>query len=43
MTEPTPGPTYRILTPRLCIRCWNPKDAAQLKTAVDESREHLKP
>jgi RimJ/RimL family protein N-acetyltransferase len=43
MTETILGPAYRILTPRLCIRCWNPIDAAQLKTAVDESREHLKP
>ena len=36
-------PAYRILTPRLCLRCWQPKDAAALKTAVDESREHLIP
>ena len=43
MTEPIPGPAYRILTPRLCLRCWNPEDAPALKAAVDASREHLKP
>jgi len=43
MTETIPGPAYRILTPRLCLRCWNPEDAALLKTAVDASREHLIP
>lgn len=37
------GPAYRILTSRLCIRCWNPADAPLLKDAVDASREHLKP
>lgn len=43
MTETIPGPAYRVLTPRLCIRCWQPADAAQLKAAVDASREHLIP
>jgi len=43
MTEKIPGPAYRILTPRLCIRCWHPADAARLKAAVDASREHLSP
>ncbi|MFN2149949.1 MAG: GNAT family N-acetyltransferase [Anaerolineales bacterium] len=43
MSEKIPGPAYRVLTPRLCIRCWQPSDAAQLKAAVDASREHLKP
>jgi RimJ/RimL family protein N-acetyltransferase len=38
-----PGPAYRILTPRLCIRCWHPADAAGLNAAVDASREHLIP
>ena len=37
------SPAYRILTPRLCIRCWQPEDAARLKAAVDVSREHLIP
>ena len=43
MNEKIPGPAYRLLTPRLCIRCWNPSDAAALKTAVEASREHLQP
>ena len=43
MSEKIPGPAYRLLTPRLCIRCWNPGDAAALKTAVEASREHLNP
>jgi RimJ/RimL family protein N-acetyltransferase len=43
MTETIPGPVYRILTPRLCIRCWHPDDAVKLKAAVDASREHLIP
>ncbi len=36
--NPTP---YRIATPRLVLRCWEPGDGAMLKAAVDESREHL--
>lgn len=43
MTDIVPGPAYRVLTPRLCIRCWNPADAVRLKVAVDASREHLRP
>ncbi len=43
MNKNIPGPAYRIITTRLCIRCWNPQDSAQLKAAVDVSREHLKP
>jgi RimJ/RimL family protein N-acetyltransferase len=38
-----PGPAYRILTPRLVLRCWQPADAPSLKAAVDESLEHLRP
>ncbi len=34
---------YRIETPRLILRCWNPEDAAVAKRAEDESREHLRP
>ena len=43
MTETIPGPAYRVLTPRLCLRCWNPADAPALKAAVDASREYLIP
>ncbi len=38
----TPAP-YRILTDRLCIRCWDPADAQLLKVAIDSSLEHLRP
>lgn len=43
MAQNQPGPAYRILTPRLVIRCWNPVDAPLLKEAVDSSIDHLKP
>jgi RimJ/RimL family protein N-acetyltransferase len=36
------GPAYRIVTPRLLIRCWQPQDAVKLKEAVDTSVEHLR-
>jgi len=34
------GPAYRIHTPRLVLRCWQPTDARLLKTAVDASLDH---
>lgn len=40
--EPTP-PAYRIVTPRLVLRCWDPRDAPLLKEAIDQSLEHLLP
>lgn len=36
-------PPYRILTERLVLRCWEPRDAPLLKEAVDNSIEHLLP
>ena len=36
-----PGPAYRIVTPRLVIRCWSPADAPLLQTAITESLPHL--
>jgi RimJ/RimL family protein N-acetyltransferase len=36
------GPAYRIVTPRLVIRCWDPADATMLKQAVDVSVDHLR-
>jgi RimJ/RimL family protein N-acetyltransferase len=36
-------PPYRIVTERLVIRCWEPKDASLLKEAVDSSIQHLLP
>jgi RimJ/RimL family protein N-acetyltransferase len=37
------GPAYRIVTERLVIRCWEPKDAVPLKLAIDGSLPHLRP
>ncbi|MBI5364084.1 MAG: GNAT family N-acetyltransferase [Planctomycetes bacterium] len=36
-------PAYRIHTPRLVLRCWDPRDAPLLKEAIDASLEHLLP
>jgi RimJ/RimL family protein N-acetyltransferase len=36
------GPAYRIETERLVIRCWEPEDAALLKSAIDASLDHLR-
>ena len=33
---------YRILTPRLLLRCWSPEDAPLLEQAIAESLEHLR-
>jgi RimJ/RimL family protein N-acetyltransferase len=38
-----PGPAYRIVTPRLIIRCYQPDDAPMLKASIDENIEHLRP
>jgi len=40
MTSTVP---YRICTPRLVLRCWQPADASLLKNAVDASLDHLRP
>jgi RimJ/RimL family protein N-acetyltransferase len=37
------GPAYRIVTPRLVVRCWEPRDAPLLKEAIDSSLDHLRP
>ena len=37
------NPAYRIITPRLLIRCYNPTDAGMLADAVTESLDHLLP
>ena len=36
-------PPYRIVTERLLIRCWEPRDAPRLKEAIDASLEELRP
>ncbi|MDX6386934.1 MAG: hypothetical protein QOD85_736 [Gaiellaceae bacterium] len=41
--SPAASPPYRIETPRLVVRCWEPEDAPLLKEAVDSSLEHLLP
>ena len=38
-----PGPAYRVISPRLVIRCWNPEDAPLVKEAIDSSIDHLLP
>src|SRR5688500_1778869 len=38
-----PGPAYRIETPRLVLRCWQPADAPLLAAATAASVEHLRP
>jgi RimJ/RimL family protein N-acetyltransferase len=43
MTDPLPGPAYRIITPRLVLRPYDPQDAWRLKEAVDANRPHLLP
>ena len=37
------GPSYRIESERLVIRCYDPKDAPLLQKSVQESVEHLRP
>jgi RimJ/RimL family protein N-acetyltransferase len=36
-------PAYRIVTPQLVIRCYNPADAPLLAASITESIEHLLP
>jgi RimJ/RimL family protein N-acetyltransferase len=36
-------PPYRIVTPRLVIRCYRPADAQALETAIHASLDHLRP
>jgi len=37
----TPHPPYRILTPRLLLRCYHPTDAFALQAVAAENRDHL--
>jgi RimJ/RimL family protein N-acetyltransferase len=43
MSDTPAAPAYRVETERLVIRCWEPRDAALLKSAVDASLDHLRP
>lgn len=36
-------PPYLIRSERLVIRCWDPRDAALLREAIDSSLEHIRP
>ena len=36
-------PPYRIVTERMVIRCWEPRDAQRLKDAIDSSLDELRP
>ena len=36
-------PPYRIVTPRIVLRCYQPTDAQALETAIHASLDHLKP
>ncbi len=38
-----PAPAYRVVTPRLLLRCPQPQDARLWKDAVDASLTHLEP
>lgn len=37
-----PAP-YRLVTERLELRCWDPREAPQMKAAIDGNLEHLRP
>ena len=37
------NPIYKIITPRLTIRCYNPADAQKLERSIHESLDHLLP
>jgi RimJ/RimL family protein N-acetyltransferase len=36
-------PAYRVVTPRVVLRCWEPADAAALHRVIGENLEHLRP
>jgi RimJ/RimL family protein N-acetyltransferase len=37
-----PGPAYRIVTPRMVLRCWEPRDATLLCESIAASLDHLR-
>jgi len=43
MTDAPPGPPYRIVTPRVVLRCWEPADTVVLHELSAENLEHLRP
>lgn len=42
MPSPT-GPAYRIVTPRLVLRCWDPADTPALQELIAANLDHLRP
>jgi RimJ/RimL family protein N-acetyltransferase len=42
-SQKPPGPAYRIRTPRLVVRCWEPQDAPRFTEAISASWHHLQP
>ena len=38
-----PSPPYRILSSRLCLRCWEPGDAEALRVVSARNRDHFLP
>ena len=36
-------PAYRVVTPRVVLRCWEPADTAALHRVIAENLEHLRP
>ena len=43
ISETVPSPAYRIITPRLVIRCPEPKDAPAMDLSIRQSLDHLRP
>lgn len=43
MTDAPPGPPYRIVTPSVVLRCWDPADTPALHALIAENLEHLRP
>lgn len=37
------GPAYRIETPRVILRCWEPADTPALRALLADNLEHLRP
>lgn len=42
-TARAPRVAYRVRTPRLLMRCWEPADAEALLASIGESLDHLRP
>jgi RimJ/RimL family protein N-acetyltransferase len=38
-----PPPAYRIVTSRIVLRCWQPDDAREVYSVIEDNLEHLEP